>query len=171
RGVVVHRELILLTVPPKEEPLLRTTESRRILNQRIQNRPKIERRAADHFEHFARRCLLLQGLAQGAREAFDFPLKVGVGCCGRAALIRAGERRATFPTELRAGGVLVLAPQALHTRRLPSGRAANGRTGGELAQGGAGGSRMVPSTIHRWAGTYYRSRHPTSAEACPWEVV
>src|SRR6266545_1835245 len=59
-----YREAIDVSVLPEDEPLVCAAEARRILDERLQHRLKVERRPADDLEYFARRRLLLERLAE-----------------------------------------------------------------------------------------------------------
>ena len=52
--------------------MFRLAKPGRILNERIQHRLEIERRAAYDFQHFARRRLLLEGLGEVAVASLQF---------------------------------------------------------------------------------------------------
>src|SRR5437867_6345557 len=64
RAAVVSREAEDLAIEPPNESLRGGAEPCRVLNQRLQDRVKIEGRTANHLEDFARRRLLVQRLRE-----------------------------------------------------------------------------------------------------------
>ena len=63
RGIVIRCEVVQLTVRPKDEPLLGCAKPRRALDQSVEHRLQIERRAANDLEHVGGSGLLLAGRA------------------------------------------------------------------------------------------------------------
>jgi hypothetical protein len=53
-----------LAVKPQDEPCVRATERRSILDERLEHRLKIKSRAADDLKHFTRGGLLVQCFSQ-----------------------------------------------------------------------------------------------------------
>jgi hypothetical protein len=60
--------VVNLTVQPKDEPLLGGAKLGRVLDQSVENRLKLERRAADHLEHVCGGGLLLQRFAELVKQ-------------------------------------------------------------------------------------------------------
>src|SRR4029453_13130864 len=60
----VRRPSVDLAVKPQDKPCIRTTEPGGVFDERRADRLQIERRAADHLEHFTRGGLLFQGLGE-----------------------------------------------------------------------------------------------------------
>src|SRR4030095_14883685 len=60
----VRRPSVDLAVKPQDKPCIRTTEPGGVFDERREYRLQIERRAADHLEHFTRGGLLFQGLGE-----------------------------------------------------------------------------------------------------------
>src|SRR5712692_6932145 len=72
RAAVVSCEAEDLAIEPPNGSLPGGAEPCRVLNQRLQDRVKIEGRAANHLEDFARRRLLVQRLREVAVSPLEF---------------------------------------------------------------------------------------------------
>jgi hypothetical protein len=64
REAVTGRQFVQFAVTPKYHRIMRITERRRRLDQRVEDWLQIKCRAADDLEHVGSRGLLLQRLAQ-----------------------------------------------------------------------------------------------------------
>src|SRR6185295_12592511 len=65
RGAMVGDAVVHVTVAPENETLVRSAESSCALDERVQDRLEIERRAADDLENIGSGSLLFQRLGEG----------------------------------------------------------------------------------------------------------